>query len=170
MKSKIEKTIEIIEKYKKNGIIIDIKEPLAKVCSNRQDVAWYDGILATIENKKYKIIISASGELRGEYNRSGFETIKFRNPNQFYEYCFPLVKDDETLHSLIESEDPENAIILWNNNWIEFNIINKKSGERWDIEAFENICESNNILTEILDVNGYFHFIKENKAFYEGQA
>ncbi len=171
---KKKRVLFLVEEYAKKGIVIDIKEPLDKICSNKQDMAWYDGLLATITyNDKYEVKIFAEGSFRGYLeileDEAG-EKIYFQNPEEFEENCSKYIENDKVLYRIIDEKNKQKRIIFYDKNWIEFDIKNLKNDEYWECCNLETVIDGCNVFDAIMDIEGYQIFIEENKELYEGIA
>lgn len=158
------------KELKEKGFELKIEEPEDNFCGLLQDCAWFEGKIASIENDVYIATLSAVGDLRGELKLPELDgSIVFRSARQFREYCAEHIKEDRVLYALIDSEEPDFSLIFWNNNWLEYDIVNKVTGQHWDVE-FSTVVDGNNVLEELLDIEGIFDFIEENSHIFEGQT
>lgn len=124
------------------------------------DCFWYGGEIGYIEYKGYKIVIGAYGDRRvnGRINGRPFFYKSKDNRYAFHDGDTDLITDDNHLHQLLDSDDPNNHLYFSDNNWFEVDLI-APSGEWIDLCGCDNVLD-NNLLDCFSGVNTYFEYVE----------
>lgn len=123
------------------------------------DCLWYGGEVARIEYRNYKIVIGAYGDIECEGRINGKEIyFKDRNNSGSAFSEIGAIVNDNKLHELLESNDPDNYLRLKEGNWFEVDLINPK-GKWIDLCGKDNVLE-NDLIDNLSDVSEYFQFVE----------
>ena len=119
-----------------------------KLRYDRQDVIWYNGDIATMENDDFKITLSAVGQIRFNF---GDDEFVFKNGNfqQFIIDIENVFNNDDELYELIMND----KLTFENNNWFEV-FIETKNGELYA----EFVADAVDYSTAILELKSMFDF------------
>jgi hypothetical protein len=88
-----------------------------KLRHDRQDVIWYDGIIATMENEDFKITLNALGQIRFNYKDNDF-VFKGGNHERFLSEIETVFDNDDTFYEMIHNDE----LSFENNNWFEISV------------------------------------------------
>ncbi len=85
-----------------------------KLRHDRQDVIWYDGEIATMENDDFKITLNALGQIRFSFGDNDF-VFKGGNHERFISEIETVFDNDDTFYEMIHND----KLSFENNNWFE---------------------------------------------------
>ena len=119
---------------------------------------WYGGEIGKIKYRDYEIVISAYGDicLGGIIDGKEVHFVSKLNDGAAFSELGKML-DDESLETLINSDDSNNYLVYENNNWFEVDLIGP-NGTWIDLSHADNVL-SNNILECFEDVSEYFEYV-----------
>jgi hypothetical protein len=119
-----------------------------KLRYDRQDVIWYDGDIATMENDDFKITLTALGQIRFNFCDNDF-VFKGGNHERFVSEIENVFDNDDAFYEMVHNDD----LSFENNNWFEL-VVEKSNGEPYA----EFVAESVDYSTAILELKAMFDF------------
>lgn len=170
---------KIIENAKKSGIDLKINKDL--FTKDHLDILWFGGDIAEFDYKDYTIYISAYGDVIADlyinhklmvYVKDEANDAEFYNEMHEYLDDKDLANDKITLFAFVNDgiiQEKDKVLFLNANNWLEFNIFNKKTNKMWDLIE-TNILdgpEDSDVLLSLDDLSFYTDFIENNKNIYD---
>ena len=126
---------------------------------NHLDSTWYNGQIGSIHLANgWAVSIEVAGVVRLRGKNADGEAVDYENDGRDDvedTEMFRQIPDDETLNKLLN----DGMITFWNNNWIEFFLIDP-DGEEADTDWFDTIIEGD-VLDGFSDFDHYVSVIKE---------